>query len=86
MTNVRAHDPFSPHIPPVVFQVPVAGPTEQERRDAALKELAIAEHAAVPAKPADRKPAARKAPARKKRARPTKADVAAALAKLEQSS
>lgn len=75
--NTRPHDPFSPHVVPLpVF---VAPDQSAARRDAALKQLAIEQHAAAPA--AKPKPPGR--PKGSRRAKPTKAQVDDAVAKLE---
>lgn len=76
--NTRPHDPFSPHVappPPPVFVS--AEQSAAERRDAALKELAIEAHAATPAK----KPTGR--PKAVRRVKPTKAQMQAAVADLK---
>lgn len=84
MTHVRPHDPFSPHVPLPQFQAPQPQLTEAQRRETALKELAIAEHASgnVRQRPATSGRTRKRKTATRKR-RPTKAEVDAAVQALE---
>ena len=86
MVLSRPHDPFSPHKP---VRQRRRKPDFVTRKDDALKALAIEQHAAEPtAEPVAEVPVEqpRKGAAGRKRRtrRPTEAEVAAAVAKLEE--